>query len=190
MTAVRAHSPACSGRPDEASVCTTGPTGALPPNRRITPRRTPDEARRPTAHAIPVDDPTQSRSDPQRREPSQSDRLTPRHRPSSSPLPVSTLTRTRHWTFTPLRRAPIGVPRPSHRSVVRTDGPRHGEAERRRARSPDRTHALTLPAQITPVQSIHARDPSGWGGPLARGARAPTGPLSVDRAAVERRQHE
>ncbi len=43
MTAVRAHSPACSGRPDEASVCTTGPTGALPPNRRITPRRTPDE---------------------------------------------------------------------------------------------------------------------------------------------------
>ena len=38
-------------------------------------------------------------------------------------MPVSTLTRTRHWTFTPLRSAPIGVPRPSHRSVVRTDGP-------------------------------------------------------------------
>ena len=54
-----------------------------------------------------------------------------------------------------------------------------------------KTHALTLPAQITPVQSIHARDPSGWGGPLTRGLRAPTGPLSVDRAAVEQEeQHE
>jgi hypothetical protein len=55
-------------------------------------------------------------------DPSSSDRLTPIHRPSSAPMPVSTLTRTRMRTFTPLRRAPIDVPRPSHRSVVRTDG--------------------------------------------------------------------
>ena len=148
-------------------------------------------ARRLTAHAIPADDPTQSRSDPHRCEPSQNDRLTPTHRPSSSPMPASTLTRTRHRTSTPLRRAPIGVPdHPIAPSHGRTPGTRSRAPA---ARSPDRTHALTLlpPAQITPVQSIHARDPSGWGGPpLANRARAPTAPLSVDRAIPERRQHE
>ena len=119
MIAIRALSAACSGLPAETVFSTTGPTGALPHAERTT------NARRPTAHTIPAHDPTQSRSDPHMSEPSQNDRLTPTHRPSSAPTPVSTLTRTRHRTSTPLRRADRRSPTiPSLRRSGRLDLPR------------------------------------------------------------------
>ena len=61
---------------------------------------------------------------------------------------------------------------PSLRRSDETD-PRHEQSRAPAARSPDRTHALTLPAQITPVQSIHARTHRVGAVHVANRVRAP-----------------